>query len=133
MRDCREMKTNIIWVVLLACGIAHANKPGVFDVQKVRNDLYLQSPKVIEASLGQPFQKQVFHNDAAYDWSKRMIWFYYTPDSSEVVAFVFDYVHSKKGIRKFLRKKVQVGDYHLINVIYTPAYLHNHVMRFAGR
>ena len=62
-----------------------------------------------------------------------MVWFYYTPDSTEVIAFVFDYVDRKGGIRKVIKKKVQAGDYHLIMIMYKPAYLHEHMVDFTGR
>lgn len=123
------MKT-IAAVILVVFGVAFTNEPGTIEVQKMRNSLYLQTPEMIETSFGHPFQKQVFDNHGTYDWMKRMIWYYYTPDSSEVVAFVFDYINSKKGMKKTVKKNVQLGNYHLIMVAYKPEYLHEHVVRF---
>ena len=126
------MKT-ITAVILVVFGVAFTNEPGTIEVQKMRNNLYLQTPEMIETSFGHPFQKQVFDNHGTYDWMKRMIWYYYTPDSSEVVAFVFDYVNSKKGMKKTVKKNVQLGNYHLIMVVYKPEYLHKHIVGFAGK
>lgn len=120
-----DIKSNFISCLVL--GMFLSILPAKNDLFKASPEhsyrLFLQTSEVVEAMYGAPFAETVFHNDGSYNepWMKRKAMYYYSSDSSQVVTYLFDFIHSYEGLWAPLRQFFQEGDYVLISVSYSPA------------
>ncbi len=49
----------------------------------------------------------------------------YSPDSLQIITYLFDYIESKEGMLFPVSKMVEEGDFVLISVSYAPAFLYH--------
>lgn len=117
------MKRMILSLALLVA-LAVAGEPKTESLVALGDDIYLQTPVLIKEQFGNPFEVEMMQGTSEGDGIDRMMWYYKTPNASEVVGLLFEFVPDMQSVREDLRSAVRAGKYHLIAVIYRPHYFH---------
>lgn len=114
----------IILSLTLFVGMAAGGEPKTKSLVALGNDIYLKTPVLIKEQFGNPFEVEMIQGTSQEDGIDRMMWYYKTPNASEVVGLLFEFVPDMRSVREDLRSAVRAGKYHLIAVIYRPHYFH---------